>query len=669
MLKANISNIYLLPSSYSISYWIRSKGSSGCLLNKSFNETEIISISINDLKVIINVQVNFQQHNFESSSRIELNKWTHLFVNVIFAEFTSIELVLDAKLDINEVVTKYPFQDFFSEFLFVGGSPKESFYFEGFIFIFEIYSMVVSLESLVTESAECYLCPTGRNCIPDCDLGEFYDETIMKCIKCPDSCYGICKNSSTCQLCADSNCKFCSSFKINSCFFCEQGYHSINQTCIKCSESQYYDTITEKCLECQDLCLACTSSTKCTACIDHSELIKGTCKCSKGYKHEKFCKRVYFSATLEIRKENKVGLAFTENLQYSLKKEDLLVQVNENFCDFDLIEYSKFQYSLKIDENKIVKDSVLILNFVNELLSETNSLLRSEELKGVFYYDSELKRLSEEARAAKADSRFKSVAGVSAVAGLSLIMMDPSSFFDFLNTAEMLYSAYFFNLDLHPRLSGYLIGMRIQEILPNSFTYFISPNSGVSMPKKLKKFGYQSNLMILNLGVQLQTLSATVFAVTMILPLYCSKRLKSKLERIKKIFKFGFFLRFWLQTSLEIMISCTFGVIYCDFDGAIQKFDYILSFILLFTQVCFFVLILYLINKRSGLSNEEEIKKFIDKFGTFFEEFKKDGVHNWLFYLIYFTRRIVLAILFHTVSIGILQLTVCVSICLCVSFK
>ena len=66
---------------------------------------------------------------------------------------------------------------------------------------------------------------------------------------------------------------------------------------------------------------------------------------------------------------------------------------------------------------------------------------------------------------------------------------------------------------------------------------------------------------------------------------------------------------------------------------------------------------LYLLNKRYRLTEENDIKAFNHKFGTFFEEFKNNGIVYWLFYYIYILRRIVIQVSYLFIDDGILQLS------------
>ena len=65
--------------------------------------------------------------------------------------------------------------------------------------------------------------------------------------------------------------------------------------------------------------------------------------------------------------------------------------------------------------------------------------------------------------------------------------------------------------------------------------------------------------------------------------------------------------------------------------------------------------------------DQDEIKEFTDKFGTFFEEFKDNGVNSWMFYVIYVLRRTAFVICYNFISEGMLQLgfSICFSFIVC----
>ena len=105
-----------------------------------------------------------------------------------------------------------------------------------------------------------------------------------------------------------------------------------------------------------------------------------------------------------------------------------------------------------------------------------------------------------------------------------------------------------------------------------------------------------------------------------------------------------------------------------------EKIDFIICCIILVTstqavEIFGILLFLYLLYKRSKLTEENEIKSFIEKFGTFFEEFKSDGIKDWLFYFIYILRRLMINVSYQFIDDGVFQLSISIMFSLSVRFN
>ena len=59
---------------------------------------------------------------------------------------------------------------------------------------------------------------------------------------------------------------------------------------------------------------------------------------------------------------------------------------------------------------------------------------------------------------------------------------------------------------------------------------------------------------------------------------------------------------------------------------------------------------------RFKLLNSTEIENFIKQFGTFFEEFKSNGISSWMFYVLFVIRRYVIVLLILFIDDVVLQL-------------
>lgn len=74
----------------------------------------------------------------------------------------------------------------------------------------------------------------------------------------------------------------------------------------------------------------------------------------------------------------------------------------------------------------------------------------------------------------------------------------------------------------------------------------------------------------------------------------------------------------------------------------------------------------YAIFKRRKLTDENMIKDFEIKFGTFFSDFKPNGIKMWIFYVFYISRRTLLIASFLCKWDSGLQLGIALGFCLSV---
>ena len=176
-------------------------------------------------------------------------------------------------------------------------------------------------------------------------------------------------------------------------------------------------------------------------------------------------------------------------------------------------------------------------------------------------------------------------AGVSVAVGISFMSFDPTSFFDFMNTAEMFYSVYLFNLEVSPVLGEFLMGLRIHNQIPKIFSKFIDINQGHKLNSKYKKFGYTSSLFLLNTSVHLQTFLIALFLAFLTFLITRLTYLNSKLKFLINIFKYNFFLRFWLQTFFELTTALGVSMRNSRSSNKTEKIDFIICCIILVKSI------------------------------------------------------------------------------------
>ena len=151
--------------------------------------------------------------------------------------------------------------------------------------------------------------------------------------------------------------------------------------------------------------------------------------------------------------------------------------MDKKAVSFEVYEENNDAYKIEFDTDKITKNSKVELYFKNKyIVSALNSLLNTSNLTVNLRLTDSLKseiELKKQSKQSKEAAKSGAKAGVSIAVGLSFMNFDPTSFFDFMNTAEMFYSVYLYNLELNPIISNFLIGLRLQNDIPKFFTIFI----------------------------------------------------------------------------------------------------------------------------------------------------------------------------------------------------
>ena len=116
--------------------------------------------------------------------------------------------------------------------------------------------------------------------------------------------------------------------------------------------------------------------------------------------------------------------------------------------------------------------------------------------------------------------------GLSAALGTSFLNLDPTSFFNFLNSAEIYTYIVLYQVELDPVLIAFLSELQFTSKIPNVYSYFIDPNDGVQMTGQVSNFGDNTNLLFLNSGVNMSIFAFFVVVITLI---YLLKRISGKI--------------------------------------------------------------------------------------------------------------------------------------------
>ena len=579
-LSINTSQERIFGSAFSIAAWINPSSGSGVLLYKS---PSVLSLSLVSLYPVINITINSTVHTYTSPTPVLQSQWNQLLLSINYSVLTaaSLSLALNGNQGTLQTLASVPFLDSANTSLVLGYSPFATASYSGFLYELGFYIAAPALSGLVTSTCDsCSLCPSGGVCISSCGANSYYSNSTSQCVQCATSCTSGCVNSQSCGLCVDQYCLACSSFSPNSCTQCNAGYMVQNSLCVACNYSSYYESTSRSCLPCQGLCDSCSSDIVCLTCLPNSAIANDySCQCMQGYSGDS-CSRNSFNASMSIDQNNLITLSFSEPLHSSLLPSSLGASVNGVGISFTMNSTSLSVYTIGLDiVTAITANSKVVIQFVGNIVSVNNALLATNSLSSnLFMGDTAAKAQATKvkAAAAKATAKTGTTAGASVSLGLSLANFNPTSIFDFLNTAEILYSAYLLGVDMPLVLSEFLMGLRngVLSNFPNAFSYFINSNKGVTLNSKWQAYGYTSNLMILNAGPYMTVLAFALIMLMVCLLVGLKAWCKNKLKSVIKYYRYGFFLRFWIQAFLEILTCCCVGIKYSKLENVTQVVDY-----------------------------------------------------------------------------------------------
>ena len=393
--------------------------------------------------------------------------------------------------------------------MFVGSTSDEKEFFKGFIYSIEIYISSPNIDSLVTYDCDvCSVCNTTGTCFPICGITSF-PLTSLVCNQCAVNCVNGCRNTENCSLCDDPNCYSCDKYDPNSCLVCNFNYEILDFNCVSCSFNTYYDNLAKICKKCVGLCETCSSDTVCISCVENSSL-NSNCECNLGYSGTTTCKRNEFNAIVTIDLSNNPTIIFAEELNSTLLPNDLSIFIDQTKQTFNLSMTDDFSYLITINfVANVVEGDILTISLRTDLISKKNSILATSVLKGRLFASS-YNDLLAQINAMKQYCQIGLAIGLSAALGTSAVSVDPTSFFNFLNSVQIYSYIVLYQLDLDPVLIELLSSLQPSSYIPSIFPYFMNQSEGVKMNEKLNSFGYPSNFFMINSGLNLTILSSFI---------------------------------------------------------------------------------------------------------------------------------------------------------------
>ena len=430
------------------------------------------------------------------------------------------------------------------------------------------------------DCSECYnlthcISCRSKNSVPsiigcECQTG-FYSSnasSTLQCLKCNENCLN-CTDPLKCEDCdpgfsningkciksCDKNCESCGSDWV--CQKCKGNnlYFNETQGTCGCLQGFWLDSNQSTCKPCSDLCKTCMSDLECNKCIDGSILKSGNCSCKKGYIRDKnSCIKGFFQLKVSLSKSNRINLEFSENLESPLTPEMLLITIQSNLnYSSKLISKSKnrvYLIALNFKESIQKPTKLTIALLKKPILSYQGYVLNAYKfeltLNEFDYIDPSITSLIEAIR---------NIGPSVVITAASTSFNSPKTLWSLINT--LMFIIY---LPLNQKLLTSAMNKLCQNLLsiqlvPNFLLYIIDVNDS-NLPKELKDCGMESFRFWVNFGSSLTILASFIvfWPFFICLSKFQVKWLSEKCENYVKNYKFNFFIKFWLQSYLEIGI-------------------------------------------------------------------------------------------------------------------
>ena len=688
----------LLAPEFTFEIWFMPNCYNGILFSKqsSFELGPLVIFEISDGQMVVRLnQVPFGVSDFLLGLFTVTNEWNYFKFSIKSLENVNFEFISTlnnlTRLYSNTNKT-YLSDSMDSSYAIIGAEAvlsrsrsllSYSSFFQGFIYQIQMYNIAIEINSNVDCNEACDSCLPSHECLPSCEISEYWLEgTFSNCSKCSTDCEFGCKdNKTSCLLCDDILCSICP--YISTCEECVSGasiagnetectclenYINNGDSCSVCEGGYVQNNL---CVPCNSNCMECTNIT-CIMCVPHANLVNQECYCELGYYGISTCDLVLFYVSASISAENIIYLDFSDALQDTLLASDITLVIDLTNPSFSLSQFTETRYAIYLEFNESIAQDTQISIILNKLLSVKNGILNCTEftleLNAVTLSTDSPLRL-----ALKSISETCASAASYAIISVNMLNSNPASLWSFINTVQMLIFIYLVKIQMSERFTGYLLGLRKYQTFPNIFDYI---NCYQGMPHQFahaKELGYANNSIFYNIG---NWVSCFLFFVTLYYVLYAwywaLSKTKYKNSKVANLilgkcqgYKYGFFLRFWIQAYLEISVACFIVYYSSELSQLTQAYNFYFAIIfgVIITQMI--VGLTPIVSCIVGMKKLTEVKDLtqpkLNVWASLFYEFKEDsGAAQSHFYTIFFLRRIVfITILFVLQDYPVIQMSLC----------
>ena len=342
---------------------------------------------------------------------------------------------------------------------------------------------------------------------------------------------------------SDNECVCVDGFYMSQFNSCEQ----CNSTCKIC-ESKF------KCFECFNTSYELVNNEKCLVkCENNLMRIGEDCGCGLGFRQENnSCVEYHFGFQVFVDLDNRIFIEFDQFLSKSLKKQDININTPKGL-NFRLFEKSKSQiYLILYLQKSIAASTNLAVELKSPIYSDKNANLKEYSftvfLNEFIYIDPSTKALIENAKSAGAVMATTSI-------GISIIS-NPAAAWAMIGTLQLLPYIPLSKFYNDSTTTKFLTSVGDFNLLPNIMIHVFDKNSSSIPFNQAKIIGIETSVFWINIG---KVALPFLFFIIILPFLYVVSKIKlgdldEKILKILKNYKYSFFLRFWIQSYLDLGI-------------------------------------------------------------------------------------------------------------------
>jgi hypothetical protein len=478
------------------------------------------------------------------------------------------------------------------------------------------FDCLMCKDGYVLSDFECIRCIRGyildSECIDECGDGYYIQDRV--CHKCSNNCR-LCKNRD-CEECYSGyyfeegecvdECRFGYGINGNRCDKCEESSVVVNGVCEICDYGYYAEGST--CEKCPELCRDCIDDFNCTECMNHSSLVDGLCECNQSFfKHESMCIRGIITPNATLTSNNTIEFGFNIPLDFSLSPHHLSLSLDSNQISqssYSLYElYANQSYYITLS-CPISTNSTLIIYLTPTFKSQTlDYVLSTDNVSLTTNFnttdsnsDIQASRdyLSNNPNAAKIQGQTRTQTMSISSTVLSFAITGSTSVWCFINTLQIISIIPLINVDLPDYLFAVLTGSRSYIPIPN-FIGKLVPKEGSTSFYRAYLLGFSRPEFIYNTGEALSGIIAIILIYPILLLIrkltrakYSKKYLFKLLESYISNYRWNVFLRFLLESYLEITLSAFIQLYQYDFlispsPNELANFSICIIFLVIYT--------------------------------------------------------------------------------------